>query len=84
MSDLEIQHLRLTFRNAQGHEHRIAPIAERAMAMLAERMDERARRAASAPPDSAPPVQVDLTTTGDEQAARQIADACLDALALRL
>jgi hypothetical protein len=83
MPDLEIESLRLTFRNATGHEHRIASIAERAMALLAERMEERR----SMPPiaDLRPaPARLDLAATGDEQAARVVADLCLEALALRL
>lgn len=83
MFDLEIQNLRLTFRNAKGHEHRIAPIAERAMALLAERLEERAPHTA-APPNPPPAVHLDLAATADEQAARQIADVCLEALAMRL
>jgi len=83
MFDLEIQNLRLTVRNAQGHEHRIASIAERAMALVAERADDRWRSsAASAQQPSA--VHLDLGTIGDEQAARMIADVCLSVLALKL
>lgn len=80
MPDLEIENLRLTFRNAAGHEHRIASIAERAMALLAERMEQRI----SAPARPSAPAYLDLAKTGDEQAARIVADLCLDALALRL
>jgi len=84
MFDLEIQNLRLTIQNAQGHEHRLAPIAERAMALLAERADEHWRTAATRAGQPAAPLNLDLGHTGDEQAARLIADMCLEALALRL
>lgn len=78
MFNLEIDRLRLTIRNMSGQEHRVAPIAERAMALLSERMGERTngRRPAGG--------NVDLSTLDDEQAASHIADLCLDALALRL
>jgi hypothetical protein len=85
--DLEIDHLRLTLLNGGGHEHRVASIAERAMALLADRMDERAV-SGGMPADrkriEAPSVRLDLNTASDEEAARQVAEACLDALAMRL
>ena len=46
--NLDIDHLRLTFMNASGHEHRVASIAECAIALLAERVDERWRSSAAA------------------------------------
>ena len=80
MPDLDIANLRLTFRNAAGHEHRIASIAERAMALVAERMEQRV----ATPSRQPAPAQLDLARTGDEQAARIVADMCMEALALRL
>lgn len=80
MPDLDIANLRLTFRNSAGHEHRIASIAERAMALVAERMEQRV----ATPSRQSAPAQLDLARTGDEQAARIVADMCLKALALRL
>lgn len=82
MPDLEIENLRLTFRNAAGHEHRIASIAERAMALLAERIEEQGAIRSRQIGDVRP--ALDLARTGDEQAARIVADLCLDALAMRL
>jgi len=89
MFHLEIENLRLTFRNASGHEHRVAPIAERAMALLAQRVEERWRSSAATRPQQAhgldpSPLSLDLGATGDEQAAGLIADLCLEALALKL
>ena len=89
MLDLKIDRLQLEINNAAGHEHRIAPIAERAAALLAERIDiqyrdGRARIDGNIGGITARPINLDLTRTSDEHAAQTVADAWLDALAMRL
>jgi hypothetical protein len=87
--DLRIESLRIDIAGASGHEHRIHRIASRAAAIFGERLSERGSgpsEAQSADIDAleARPVGMDLNTTSDEQAARSIANAWLDALALKL
>jgi hypothetical protein len=89
MLDLKIDCLQLEINNAAGHEHRIGAIAERAAAMLAEHIDiqyrdGRARLEGDGGGITARPINLDLNRTSDEHAARVVADAWLDALALRL
>jgi hypothetical protein len=90
MLDFQISRLALAFENSSGHEHRIQPIALRAATILGERLSERYRTTDRAPRTlhvdamSAPALSLDLNNTSDEQAAGQIADAWLEALALHL
>ncbi len=83
MFDLKIDRLRLNIDNAAGHEHRIHPIALRAVALLARRLDgpgglkvsrDRWDRIAAAP------VDLNLNVMSDEQAAEGIATAWANAL----
>lgn len=81
--DLKIERLRLNIGNAAGHEHRIQPIALRAVALLAERLDgpggikvSRDRWDSIA----AEPVDLQLSMMSDEQAAEGIASAWTNAL----
>jgi hypothetical protein len=83
MLDVKIDCLRINVENAAGHEHRIRPIAQRAAQIFAGRLGEyvgsyntEELRAAS--------VGLDLGASTDEGAARVIADAWLDALAIKL
>ena len=83
MIDLKIERLKLNIDNAAGHEHRIHPIALRALALLAARLDgprgikvSRARWDAIA----AEPVDLQLNTMSDEQAAEGVANAWANAL----
>ncbi len=39
MIDLKIERLRLNIQNAAGHEHRIEPIALRALTLLANKLE---------------------------------------------
>lgn len=83
MFDLEIDNLRLTLVNAAGHEHRVASIAERAMALLADRLDARAAKGAALAGrlnGQSRGMSLDLSNTSDEQAAEHVADACLNTL----
>lgn len=84
MFDLKIERLRLNIANAAGHEHRIQPIALRAVALLAERLDEPHRIAASQwEALNAEPVDLQLNVMSDEQAAEGIASAWANALTAR-
>jgi len=90
MQDLNVDLLALNVTNAEGHEHRIRPVAARAAAIFAERVEVYCGedRGTSGPRTvgsmSAAPVSVNLGTMTDEQAAQSIAHAWLDALALKL
>jgi hypothetical protein len=90
LSDLNIDSLSLTISNIEGHEHRIRPIAARAAAIFAERLEHFCAEAAwlsgsrNMSGASALPVNVDLRTTTDEHAASSVANAWLQAVALRL
>jgi hypothetical protein len=81
---LRIELLRLTIRNAAGHEHRLRPITARAAAILAEGLDTRRTSGPPAPAGAlalvAAPVRVDLARMSDAAAARAIASAWLAAL----
>jgi hypothetical protein len=79
--DLKIERLKFNISNAAGHEHRIRPIALRAVALLAERLDgptglSRDRWDAVA----ATPIDLHLNVTSNEQAAEGIATAWANAL----
>jgi len=83
MFDLKIDRLRLNIDNAAGHEHRLQPIALRAVALLAARLDgphgfevSRDRWDTLA----AQPVDLQLNVMSDEQAAESIASAWSTAL----
>jgi hypothetical protein len=90
MLDFQISRLALAFENSSGHEHRMQPIALRAAALLAEqfsaRYDAEGQLSRSVYLDAitAPALSIDLDRTSDEQAARQIAGAWLEALAPHL
>src|SRR5215216_1546609 len=89
MFDLKIERLRLNIGNAAGHEHRIQPIALRAVALLAERLDGAggiganglSRRQWDSP--NAAPLDLQLDLVSDEQAAEGIAGAWASALTAR-
>ena len=83
MFDLKIDRLRLNIDNAAGHEHRIEPIARRAVALLAKRLDKSERLDVSRDrwnEIAAEPVDLQLSVMSDEQAAEGIASAWADAL----
>ena len=88
--DIKIDRLQLRIDSAAGHEHRIGPIAQRAAALLAERIDERWKAAHRVSSDqhqqsiTAAPLNMNLNNVSDEQAAGEIANAWLDALSVRL
>ena len=90
MLNLNIDSLALKITNAEGHEHRIRPIAARAAAIFAERVEVycgenvQAQGSRSLSGVSAAPVNVDLHTMTDEHAAQSIARSWLDAVKLKL
>lgn len=89
MTEVEIGKLVLRLEDAPGRAHRIQPIALRASTLFAELLDVRLRkgqaaRSAQVPVINSPPLRVNLDATGDEEIARRIADAWLDALSLHL
>lgn len=87
---LKVESLALTISNADGHEHRVRPIAARAAAIFAERLENFYAEAPGLEASrslrnvNAAPVDVDLNTMTDEHVASSIADAWLEAVALKL
>jgi len=81
MFDLKIDRLRLNIDNAVGHEHRLQPIALRAVALLASRLDGRGEISRDRWDTlAAEPVDLQLNVMSDEQAAESIATAWTNAL----
>ena len=83
MFNLKIDRLRLNISNAAGHEHRIRPIALRAVALLAERLDgPRGFNVSRERFDTiaARPIDLRLNVMSNEQAAEGIATAWANAL----
>jgi hypothetical protein len=86
MLDLNINRLNLNIADAAGQEHRIRPITMRAVAILADRLEERWAAGGWEPNGrpldslSVPPIGLDLNRMSDEQAASAIANALLKAL----
>ena len=88
MLDLKIDRLILNIENGSGHEHRIGPIVERAVALFAERAVT-SSEGETARPDalqavSGRAVDLNLNSTSNELAARAIADAWLRGMVLKL
>ena len=77
-------------RECAGHEHRIRPIAARAAEIFGERISglcpsvDLASRTGHLDALIAPGLNLDLARISDEQVAKQIADAWLEALARHL
>lgn len=90
MLDLDISFLGLTIENARGQEHRVQTIAVRATELLAALLDERygennvSGSGTNFVEIGAHDVQMDLGKTGNDRAAQIVADAWLNAIALRL
>jgi hypothetical protein len=81
MPELKIEQLQLHIENAAGHEHRIPPITERAMSILAERWSESAAGDSQEIENlSVPPIDLNLDSMSDEQAAQAIAGAIFEGL----
>lgn len=90
MLDLKIDCLNLNIEDAAGHEHRIRPITTRAFGLLADRLGERWATGQRTPDTknigrlNVPPIRLSLNQVSDEQAANYIANAVLEALALKI
>jgi hypothetical protein len=89
VSRVTIDSLAVTIDNAAGHEHRIGAIAARAADIFAQRLSDRldgsARPWTRKSIEGLPHVPLfDLGLMSDEEAARQIASAWLDAVAPKL
>jgi hypothetical protein len=81
----------MTVQNAIGHEHRLAPIAQRAASIFAAKLQQRAAQPVTPSPMrasidslSASPLDFNLQRMSNEQAAHAVASAWLNAVALRL
>jgi hypothetical protein len=87
---MTIDSLTMNIDHAAGHEHRIGAIASRAADIFAQRLGEqlrapgRALTSASIETLQAAPLDFDLRFRSNEEAAREIASAWLDAVALKL
>ena len=84
---INIERLSANIQNAAGHEHRLAPIAQRAASIFAARLQERvmgagerAFRFSRIEFLAATPVDCNLHVMSNEQAANAIALAWFDAL----
>jgi hypothetical protein len=86
MFDLIIDRLQMNITNAAGHEYRLQPIALLALDLLAARLEQRGWNRAGGRIDNldVPTVRLDLNRMSDAEAAQAIADAWLEALALKL
>ena len=83
MVDLKIERLKLNINNAAGHEHRVRPIALRAVALLAQRLDGASGLSVSRDrwdAVAAAPIDLHLNVMSNEQAAQGIATAWANAL----
>jgi hypothetical protein len=90
MTKLNINTLHLNLQNAAGHEHRVSAIARRAASVFAEQVSRRVSAGSISPGSirlqslSAMPLQVELGSMSNEQAANAIAGAWLQAVWLKL
>jgi hypothetical protein len=90
MSSFRINVLGLSIENAGGHEHRVQPIAARAAALFAERLEKRLARRGGAPGaavlDSVAASSLDLHlgSMSDQDAASTIANVWLEAMTLKV
>lgn len=91
MADLElaIDRLALTFENGGGHAHRAQPISQRALALLQTYVQQRlVEWGISGAIDlerlTVPPVTMDLSLAGNEEAANRLAEAIYGAIAAQL
>jgi hypothetical protein len=82
MLDVRIECLTLNIENAAGQEHRLGPITERAVTLLAARLAERGASPTGGAGEAS--VNFDLNELSDEQAAAYLAGVMFEALALKL
>ena len=90
MTKLSINTLQLNLQNAAGHEHRVSAIARRATTLFAEQVSRRVSAGTSRAESvrlqclSAVPLQVELGSMSNEQAATALDGAWLQAVSLTL
>ncbi len=89
MPEVEIETLNVAIWNASGHEHRVGGIAGRAASIFSVRLSRQLEGGTAQPKSiddvgAAAPLQFDLRSISDEQAANEIASAWLEAVRLRL
>jgi hypothetical protein len=90
MTDLKVDVLRLDLGALAGHEHRLAPVAARALELLAELLDQRwpdtyrvsGTSVVEALLVHGEPIEWDRSS--DEQAAREVADTLFEAITAKL
>jgi hypothetical protein len=84
MNRLTIDRLHLTFANGAGQEHRVRPIARRALALLHDALRSGALIPAEARLEriALPPLRLDLTRLTDEAAAGRVAAAIAGAISV--
>jgi hypothetical protein len=86
VTDLKIDVLRLDLGITPGHEHRLAPVAARALEQLAERLGAnwsdtyRAGGTSVIEPLGVHTEPIDWDRTNDDDAARHVADALFERL----
>ena len=83
---LSVDHLRLKFAHASGHEHRVRPITRRAVELLRLRLRDELLSSGvrleslSLATLAVPSVNLDLGTLNDEDVAEKVAEAMYAAL----
>jgi hypothetical protein len=86
---LSIGRLALSFEGAEQHTHRVRPIGRRALVLLQEYVEQRMVESGLAGDMdveqlSVPPLELNLSLTGDEEIAHRLAEAMYGALAMQL
>ena len=86
---LAIDRLALSFEGADRHVHRVRPIGRRALVLLQTYVEQRmVEWGVSGNVEleqlSVPPLEMDLSLTGDEEIAHRLAEAMYGALAIQL
>jgi CHASE2 domain-containing sensor protein len=84
--DVRIDELQINVNDISGQEHRIGPVVERAVALLIERIRMADARARSVKVDAlrAEPVNLNFSSTSDEQAAAALARTWFESLKMLL
>jgi hypothetical protein len=87
VADVNVGKLKLNVAAPAGHEHRFAPIANRAAGLFATGVQQRfgeAARDVRIDTIQGAPLSIDWNVTTDEEAASRIADAWLGSIATGL
>jgi hypothetical protein len=81
--DLKIERLRLNVHDVGGQSHRLKSIAERAVALVADRLSGDGNAPAKHRDDSGNEVRIDLGRMTNEQVAERLADSLMAAVRSR-